>query len=225
VDQILVLALSSVVNPALVAATTVMLLLPNAGRLMLGYLLGALMTSIALGLTILFAFEGSSTAHTAETLFSPALSVALGGIALVAALVLAKGADKRVRDRRRARAGHGRGSPRWRRELSKGSPRTTFVIGCLLTLPGASYLAALHRLDSLNYSIAGSVLVVLGFNAVMLLPLEVPLLSVTVAPEWTVEAIDRARGWVARHGRQAAVSGLTLVGAALVIKGAIELLV
>jgi hypothetical protein len=50
-------------NPTLVAASTLMMLLPNPKRLMLGYLLGALMTSITLGLVIVFSLEGCS-AHT-----------------------------------------------------------------------------------------------------------------------------------------------------------------
>src|SRR5207245_6068548 len=65
--------------------------------------------------------------------------------------------------------------PRWQRELNKGSARTTFVIGALLTLPGASYLAGLHSLHKLEYPTIATVLVVIGFNLVMLWILEVPL--------------------------------------------------
>src|SRR5580704_17894150 len=36
-----------------------------------------------------------------------------------------------------------KGPPRWQQALSKGSARTTFVVGALLTLPGGSYLAGL----------------------------------------------------------------------------------
>jgi hypothetical protein len=43
VSQIILLSLTASLNPTLVAATTVMLLLPSPTRLMLGYLLGALM--------------------------------------------------------------------------------------------------------------------------------------------------------------------------------------
>jgi hypothetical protein len=51
VGQVLLLSLAAALNPILVAASTVMLLLANPKRLMLGYLLGALMTSVTLGLT------------------------------------------------------------------------------------------------------------------------------------------------------------------------------
>jgi hypothetical protein len=54
VGQVLLFALGAALNPTLVAASTVMMLLPSPKRLMLGYLLGALMTSITLGLVIVF---------------------------------------------------------------------------------------------------------------------------------------------------------------------------
>jgi hypothetical protein len=69
---ILGLAILSMANPTLLAAVTVMLLLPSPRRLMLGYLLGAYVTSIASGVIILYALEGSSTAETARTTISPA---------------------------------------------------------------------------------------------------------------------------------------------------------
>ena len=47
--EVILLSLAASLNPTLVAATTVMLLLPDPSKLMVGYLLGALMTSITLG--------------------------------------------------------------------------------------------------------------------------------------------------------------------------------
>jgi fucose permease len=50
--RIFVLALTAALNPTLVTATTVMLLLPNPKRLMVGYLAGAYTTGIIVGLAI-----------------------------------------------------------------------------------------------------------------------------------------------------------------------------
>jgi hypothetical protein len=50
----------------------------------------------------------------------------------------------------------------------QGSTRTTFLIGMLLTLPGGSYLAGLDQINKLNYSTTVTVLLVIGFNLVML---------------------------------------------------------
>ncbi len=225
-SQVILLSLTASLNPTLVAATTVMLLLPSPSKLMLGYLLGAYMTSITLGLVIVFSLSNSSTTNTTENTISPAVDIALGAIALAVSFVLYTGRHERFSERRRARkaAKPDKGPPRWQQELSKGSARTTFIVGALLTLPGASYLAGLHDIHDLKYSTATTVLIVIGFNVVMLWLLEVPLASFLIAPEWTPRAIDRAKAWVSRHTHVFAVRGFATVGALLVIKGLIGLL-
>ena len=202
-----------------------MMLLPNPRRLMLGYLLGALTTSITLGLVIVFALKSSSAVSTTQNTVSPAVDLALGAILLIAAFVLATGRNERFAERRQARRGpkEDKGPPRWQQALSKGSARTTFVVGALLTLPGGSYLAGLHHIDEQQLSTTATVLTVIGFNLIMLILLELPLLSYTIAPGWTPGAVERAKAWVARNGHRAAVIALSLVGAALVIKGIIGL--
>jgi hypothetical protein len=218
--QVILLSLTASLNPTLVAATTVMLLLPSPSKLMLGYLLGAYVTSITLGLVIVFSASNSTTSTTENTL-SPAVDIALGAIALLGAWVVWSGRQERLAERRRARkaAKPDKGPPRWQRELSKGSARTTFLVGMLLTLPGASYLAGLDEIHKLHYSTTVTVLLVIGFNLVMLWLLEVPLVSFVVAPDWTPRAIERAKAWVSRHAHVFAVRGLTALGALLIIKG------
>ena len=225
-SQVILLSLTASLNPTLVAATTVMLLLPSPKKLMLGYLAGAYMTSITLGLVIVFTLSNSSASNTTENTISPAVDIAVGVVALALAFVLHTGRQERLTERRRARkaAKPDTGPPRWQRELAKGSAKTTFVIGALLTLPGASYLAGLDEIHKLKYSTTATVLLVIGFNLVMLWLLEVPLASFLVAPDWTPGAIERAKGWVSRHAHMFAVRGLTALGALLIIKGLIGLL-
>jgi len=223
--QVILLSLTASLNPTLVAATTVMLLLDRPARLMLGYLLGAYLTSITLGLVIVFSASNSSTTNTTQNTLSPAVDIALGVIGLVAAWVVWSGRQERFRDRRQARkaAKPDKGPPRWQRELSKGSPRTTFLVGMLLTLPGASYLAGLDEIHKLNYSTTVTVLLVIGFNLVMLWLLEVPLVSFLIAPDWTPRAVQRAKLWISRHSHTFAVRGLTLFGVLMILKGIIGL--
>jgi hypothetical protein len=203
-----------------------MLLLDRPARLMGGYLLGAWLTSITLGLVIVFSFPGSSTTNTTQNTLSPAADIALGLLALAVALVLNSGRRERMRERRRARkaAKPDKGPPRWQRELSKGSARITFVVGALLTLPGASYLAGLDQIHKLHYSTTATVLLVIGFNLVMMWLLEVPLACYLFAPDWTPNAIERAKAWVSRHAHVFAVRGFAAVGVLLIIKGVIGLI-
>jgi hypothetical protein len=224
--QVILLSLTASLNPTLVGATTVMLLLPSPSKLMLGYLLGAYLTSITLGLVIVFSLSNSSTTDTTQNTLNPAVDIALGLLALVGAWVVWSGRHERIRERRRARkaAKPDKGPPRWQRELNKGSARTTFLIGMLLTLPGASYLAGLDDIHKLHYSTTATVLVVIGFNLVMLWLLEVPLACFVVAPDWTPRAVERAKAWVSRHSHVFAVRGLAALGALLIIKGIVGLI-
>ena len=219
--DVFVFALAAALNPTLLTATTVMLLLPNPKRLLLGYLLGALMTSITLGLIIIYELFDSGAVSTQKNTLSPSIDLALGGILLVLAFVLGTGRQERLAERRRAKKAEKgpSGPPRWQQYLGRGSARSTFVIGALLTLPGGSYIVGLSRIHDLDYPVPATVAVVIAFNLIMLVLLEAPLISYAVAPDWTPTAIDRAKAWVGRHWRRFAVLFLTAMGLALVARG------
>jgi hypothetical protein len=224
--QVLVFALTAALNPTLIAASTVMMLLANPIRLMLGYLCGALLTSVTLGIVIVYELKSSGLVSTTKRTLSPVATTVIGVIFLILALLLRTGRDQRVAQRRRARkaAKPDKGPPRWQRELGKGSARVTFVVGALLTLPGASYIAGLTRLSKLHYSVAGNVLTIVLFNVIMLALLEVPLLSFAIAPDRTPKAINRAKAWAGRHWRRFLIRFFAGIGVLLVIKGLIQLL-
>ena len=222
---IALLSLTSALNPTLIAATTVMLLLPHPKRLMLGYLAGAFAMSIPLGLVIVFTLSGTSAIHTTQHTISPAVDIALGVIALVLATVVGSGRTERVIEHRReTKAERDKPPPRWQRVLSKGSARTTFVVGALLTLPGASYLAGLDAMSKLDVSNDVIVLIVIAFNIVMLALLEGPLLCFAVAPDWTPGALERGKAYLERRGLKLAQRAMILLGAALILKGVIGLI-
>ena len=221
--KIVGLAFTSALNPTLVAATTVMLLRQRPARLMLGYWVGAMLTSIALGLVIVFALEGSGFENESKKTVHPAIALTLAGLLLLVVLVLATGRDKPFEERRQVRR-EGKDPPRWQRWMQKGDPKITFVIGVLLSFPGASYLVALDTLGKLHYSTLGTVLVVIGFCLVALVLIEVPLVAFRFAPEQTPLAIDRAKAWAGVHWRRIAIWGLAVIAAGLTIIGIAELL-
>jgi Sap, sulfolipid-1-addressing protein len=224
-NTVLLFSLTAMANPTLVAVTTVMLLLPNPRRLMVGYLIGALVMSISVGLAIVFAFQNAGAVQTAKKTVNPIVDIVLGVLLLLIAALLASGRPGEVRQRRRARKAETgeKKTPRWQRILiERGSVRIAIVVGALLTLPGASYLAALHGIIKLDASTTVTVLVVLLVNVIMLAPLEVPLIAFTVAPQATPGAIARVRGGFARNGVRAAIYGATILGVLLIIRGVIE---
>ena len=192
--NIFLYSLVAAANASLLAAVTVMLFLPNPKRLLIGYLLGGLLVSLTIGFVLVFAVHQSGATSTSQNSISPAMDIALGLILLVAAYVLNSERMERRRERKKEEKEKvEKGPSKVERVLGRGSARITFLVGMLLTLPGVSYLAALHELDNLNYSTALTILVILGFNVMLLILLEIPLIGYVFAPERTVVAVQDFR--------------------------------
>lgn len=222
------LSLLAMFNPTLLAAVTVMMLLPSTKKLMLGYLLGAYLTSISLGLVIVFSLHGSSSAETARNTLSPLEDIVVGLIALLVGYVLRTGGGEKLRQRRerkKASKEAGEAKESWpERMLGRGSARVTFAVGVVLSFPGVSYLAALDRIAKLDAATVPTVLLVVGFCLMQQMLLELPLVGYTVAPEWTQGAVARFRAWLGQNGRRAGAGVAFAIGALLLARGLITLL-
>lgn len=200
--QVFAFAFTAALNPTLLTATTVMLALLKPERLLLGYLIGASITSVSLGLVIVFAIPNSGSSSSSKHTVDPILNIVLGALLLLIVIVVASGRDKRRQawsERRRQKA-RDKPPPRWRRTLSKGSARDTFVVGILLSFPGASYIAGMDLLSKQHISTLETVVVVLAFNVIMLILLELPLVGYVTKPEWTKAAVARFSSWLSRSG-------------------------
>jgi hypothetical protein len=211
-------------NPSLLAAVTVMLVLPHPKRLMLGYLLGAYTASIAVGLAIVFSLRGSGVVRTSQRTASPALDIALGAIALAIAFGLATGRDAPLQrwraQRKAAKASDEDAKPPWQqRMLGRGSAGVTFLVGAVVSFPGVSYLNALDHIVKLNPSTVPILLLILYFCLMQQILLELPLLAYVFAPRRTQDLVARFKAWLAYRGRRIAVIGLTGIGVLLVSRG------
>jgi hypothetical protein len=221
-SRVLLFSLTAALNPTLLAATTVMLVLPSPKRLLLGYLCGAMITSVTLGLLIVLALNGSSSAtSTARNTINPAFDIVLGALILVIAFVVGTGRDtrRRARAERKRAAKADQAPPRWKQALSGGSARTTFVVGALLTLPGASYLTALNAAAKENLSTFETVLTVIGINVIMLILLEIPLIGYALSPEKTAVRVASFGDWLGRQGGRIALIAAVVVAVALIGRG------
>jgi hypothetical protein len=222
------LALLAMCNPTLLAAVTVMMLLPNTKKLMLGYLLGAYLTSITLGMLVVFSLQDSGSVSTAKQTLGPVEDLVLGAIALLVGFVLMTGRDEPLRERRRQRKEAKEKEPPkkpWpERLLGRGSARVTFAVGVALSFPGVSYLAALDRTAKLDAGTVETALVVLAVALIQQALLELPLIGYAVAPERTQQAVDGFRAWIERNGRRAAATVAMAIGALLVLRGVVTLL-
>jgi hypothetical protein len=225
--SIFLLSLLAMFNPTLLAAVTVMLLLPGPKKLMFGYLMGAYLTSITLGMLIVFSLNDTESVGSAKHTLSPIEDIVVGLIALLVAYVLGGSRAEPLRERRRRRKAEKAGEKKEslpERLLGRGSARITFALGVVLSFPGVSYLAALDRIAKLDDAVVPTVLLVLCFCLIQQLLLEVPLLGYAIAPERTAAAVTGFRDWLARNGHRAATIGAATIGGLLLLRGLIELL-
>ncbi len=220
-------AVAAAFNPTLLAAVTTMLLLPHPRRLLFGYVLGAAMTSITLGVLIVLEFsDPDRTVSTAKHTVNPIIDITLGVLLLVIAFVIGTGRDRR-RQARRARKKAARADkapPRWRQTLEKGTARTTFVVGAMLTLPGGAYLAGMNEISKQGYDHAQVVVAVVLFNVVMLMLIELPLLGSVIAPDWTDRSVQTLSAFLRRDGGRIALWVAVVLGVWLVTRGIVEAL-
>ena len=140
-------------------------------------------------------------------------------------VVLKTGRVDRLRERRRRRKGEEASRESLpERLLGRGSARITFAVGAALTLPGASYLVALNRMAQLHTGTTATAALVVAFCLVQLTFLELPLIGYAFGPEWTQGAVTRFRAWIATNAERVIGNGAIAIGALLLLRGALELL-
>jgi hypothetical protein len=224
-SNILVLAFASALYPILLGMVVIMLAAPKPVPLMRGYLLGGAVMSIGIGIAILYLlqstdwFAGGSSRNA-----GPVTDIVLGAVALLTALALAKGWDVALRERRKER--HPPSAPKapkgesWSQKmLARGTPRATIFLGMVLSLPSFYYLAALKEIEQQWGTSATAILVILGFNVIQFLLIEVPLVLFSVAPERTRVGVDDFNRWLRTNKRRLGMYTAAGIGVYLVIRG------
>jgi hypothetical protein len=217
--EIFLLALASMVWPALLAVVVVALVSPRPVRLLSFFLAGALLTTVTIGAILVFLLRDSSLVGSHRRTFSPVVDLVAGAGALLLAFVL----ERRGRATRREKPS-APDRPSWyERTVSRGGP-LAFVVGVALNiLPGVFPFVAMKEIALLGYSVAATLALIVGFYLVMFLPAEIPLVLYLVAPERTTAVVEDLRDWLARNGRRVAVIALAIAGTYLLIRGALEL--
>lgn len=224
--QILLLALDAALYPTLLAAVVILLAQPHPRRLLSAYLAGGLFVSVGLGLVAVLALADSSLLNKGESSgVSWTVDLAVGGLAVLAAVALALRADQRLRERRRRRhAAHAKEDEKERepwsqRILARGSTPIVFAAALVINLPGAAYLVGLKDIAAGHYSTGAQVALVIAFNLIMFAFAEVPLAGLFFAPERTGALVASFNAWLTGHGREIAIVLCVLFGAFLIVRG------
>lgn len=224
--SILLLALGSAMFPALLAGAAVILSRERPARLLLAFWIGGLITSITAGLVILSAFGEHAAAldTSGGRSLSPVNTILAGiGAILIAGLIgTKKGArliDSWRRRRERIHPKKPDRTPWSERMLGKGSVRVAFVAGAILNLPGPFYLIALGDIASDQYGTLAQVLLVVFFNLIMLLMVEVPMVGYVFDPERTDRWVGEFAAWLNRNGMRIIALIAAGWGLSLLVKG------
>ena len=227
-----VLALAAAFYPTLLAVVLFALTRPNPVRLLAAFYVGGLVTSVTIGLLVLFVAEGSGAVTQDKHSVSPWVDLVAGLLSLLLAFAVARGRDEPLRERRRLRKEAKAESqpdteprdPWTTRLLARDSMGMALGLGIVLDLPSVWYLAALNQIAKSGYTTTVEIVLVLGFNLVMFALVEIPLLMFLLNPERAQARVERLNAALRDHARQLAVTVAGLVGGYLTINALLTLL-
>jgi hypothetical protein len=219
VPELVLLAIASAFWPVLLLVVLVSLRAPHPVRLLVSFLAAALLTTMTVGLVVIYALRGTALVSTSRDSFDPAVQITAGSIAILAAILI-----HRRRSGTPAAPSPAPQSGRTERMLERGAP-LAFVAGVVLNIfPGAFPLIALKDIAELDVGIAATVALVLGFYVIMFALIEVPLVGYLVAPAWTEQATRRFNVWLRANSSRLAVAALAIAGVLLVVAGIVNVL-
>jgi Sap-like sulfolipid-1-addressing protein len=209
--ELLLLACAAAFYPALLAVVIIFLGQPRPKRLLFYFLVGAMLGSVTIGLVCVFALDAANLGSDSRRSLGTGLYFAIGILALYAAgRLLGEPRPKKEKKKKE-------GPSMTDRVLTRDRAWLLVLLGIVINMPGLWYLVGLKDIALGGYSDAQKVVLVVAFNVVMFMFIELPLIGYVVDPEWTrakVDAFNTALHKHARHigGYVALVIGLYLIG-------------
>lgn len=213
------LAIASAFWPILLAVVLISLRAPHPGRLMASFLVAGLLTTVGIGLAIIYLLQGTSLTSGSDSWFGPGLEIAVGVVALAAAYFL----RRRYQHAEPRTAPKQAGPNRMERMLAHGAP-LAFAAGVLFNIiPGIVPVVALKDIAELDETFAATFGLVLGFYLIMFMFIEIPLLGYVFAPDRTASATTRFNDWLDRNGHRLEIGALALIGVYMIARGVLRI--
>jgi hypothetical protein len=229
VGEIILLAIGASVFPSLLACVAIIVSRPEPRGLLLAFFAGGLIASLTSGIGLLVLFNNGhavlgSTKHSPH----PANSIVAGTVALLFAWLMASSRGQALIDRWRSRRKRRRGPEKARakeatswaeRGLGRASAKIAFLIGAAIDLPGPFYILAIGKIARGHYGPVEQFLLILLFNVIMFLLLEIPLVGYLVSPETTTQRVQAMSRWLNANGLRVTGGLVGLFGASLLVQG------
>ena len=220
------LAFASALNPKLLAIDLLLIENRRPRAMFLCLLLGGLTVALTIGWLDVLVFHAD--AINSQKTVSAGVDLALGLLLLAVGGLLATG---RLHGRRKAAVPAADGQPDkpekkdgWaQRMLAEPRLGLAMLVGALIGIPGASYLAALHNLVTGKSSTATQVVAVVIFVLIDFLLIIVPFAFLELRPEATKALLKRSQDWLLTHALQLMATIALLLGAYLTVSGLVRL--
>ena len=209
--ELLLLACAAAFYPALLAVVIIFLGRPHPKRLLFYFLIGAMLGSVTIGLVCVFALDTANLGSDSRRSLSAGIYFAVGALALYAASRLL--GEPRPKKEKKKKEGPSMTD----RVLSKDRAWLLILLGIVINMPGLWYLVGLKNIALGGFSDPEKVVLVVAFNVVMFMFIELPLIGYIVDPEWTRGKVDAFNAALHRHARHvggyvALVLGFYLIG-------------
>jgi Sap, sulfolipid-1-addressing protein len=216
--EILVLAVASSFWPTLILIVVLALRLERPIGVLVWFLVAGLLTTISIGIAIVFALQDSSFVSGSHPPANPALELTAGLLSLLAAYALLRGSRK---------APPAKQAPtqpsKLERTVGRGGP-VVFAAGVVLNIiPGAAPLVGLKDIAQLDAGNGAKVAAIIVFYLIMFAFIEVPIVAYGFAPRRTAAEMNRVNAWVGRNARQVAGYVIGAVGLYLTVRGLVHL--
>jgi hypothetical protein len=227
------LAFASALNPKLLALDLLLIENRRPRAMFLCVLLGGMTVALTVGLLDVLTIHADAISSQGKA--SAGVDLALGLLLLVVGTLLATG---RLHGRRRASVPAGTGpteQPQKKKEKKEkkdgwaqralAEPRLglAMLVGALIGLPGASYIAALHHLVAGKYSTVTQVVAVVVFVVIDFLLIIIPFAFLELWPEATKARLKGTQAWLLGHALQLMVGIALVLGAYLTVSALVRL--
>ena len=212
-------ALLAAISPTELLVMAVFLGSANPRTTALLYVVGAVLMTVVMAVTILLVLRATGLDQPREREPRYALRFALGVASLAAAVFVSR--RRRPLPAPSPAEGEARRPGLVARLTASPSPWAAFALGVLLFAPSTTFIAAVQVVATANEGVpltAGAILVVIILTAATVW---LPLLAYLAAPDATTRALGAANGWLRARGRALLIGGLCVAGTILVVNGAL----
>jgi hypothetical protein len=220
--EILVLAVASSFWPTLILIVVLALRLERPIGVLVWFLAAGLLTTVTIGIAIVFALQDSSFVSGSHPPANPALELTAGLLSLLAAYALLRGSRKAPPEASSSPQ-PAKAPSKIERAIGRGGP-VVFAAGVVLNIiPGAAPLVGLKDIAQLDAGNGAKVAAIIAFYLIMFAFIEVPIVAFGFAPERTAAEMNRVNAWVGRNGRRVAAYVIGAVGIYLTVRGLVHL--